>query len=176
MNNMLTKGLWLVCGILFVFAGIVAIFNPADTLASISYILGLATLISGVIEIAIYSQTYNLKCGAGWILMDGVLGAVLGILMLSGGEIVAGALPFIFAMWLMINGISKAITAFDIKRLGITGWGWMVLVGTLCTILGFASIFHPAIAIVSISMVVGILLIVQGAVALFLWAFSAKLR
>ena len=170
----LSSVLWLISGIILIFAGIAAIFNPAATIASIGFILGLAMLISGIFEVIIFAVTHDGIFGAGWVLTDGILTILLSVILLCNQYITAVAIPFVFAIWVMFTGTSRTITSFDLKKANISGWGWMALVGILGIALGFASFFFPALAEGIISIMVGIFLIIQGAIALVTWWLSTR--
>lgn len=171
-RNNLSKVLWLISGIILIFAGIAAIFNPAATIASIGFILGLAMLISGVFEIIIFAVTHDEIFGAGWVLTDGILTVLLSIILLCNQYITTVAIPFVFAIWVMFTGTSRTITSFDLKKVNISGWGWMTLLGILGIVIGFASFFFPELAEGIISIMVGIFLIIQGAIAIITWWLS----
>lgn len=174
MKNGFSKFLWLISGIILIFAGIAAIFNPTATIVSIAFILGLAMLISGVFEIVIFAVTHDEIFGAGWVLTDGILTVLLSLLLLCNQYVTAIAIPFIFAIWVMFTGTSRTITSFDLKKANVSGWGWMTLLGILGIVLGFASFFFPELAGGIISIMVGIFLIVQGAISIATWWFATR--
>lgn len=174
MSNGFPKFLWLISGIILIFAGVAAIFNPAATILSIAFILGLAMLISGIFEIVIFAVTHDEIFGAGWVLTDGILTVLLSILLLCNQYVTAIAIPYIFAIWVMFTGTSRTIASFDLKKVHMSGWGWMTLLGILGIVLGFASFFFPELASGIIGILVGIFLIVQGAISVATWWVATR--
>ncbi|KAA3385338.1 DUF308 domain-containing protein, partial [Akkermansia muciniphila] len=81
MKNTFVKAMWLISGILLVFAGIVTMVNPSSSVEAIAFVLGLAMLISGAFNVIIYVTTKHVVFGAGWVLVDGVLECILAIFL-----------------------------------------------------------------------------------------------
>lgn len=169
------KFLWLIAGILLVFAGIVTIFNPQGTLASIAFILGMVMLLSGIFDVVIFATTHDCILGAGWVLADGIFDILIAAFLFGNHLVTAAVIPYIFAMWIIFTGITRMVTAFDLKKLGIAKWGWLALIGAFAAALGVVSIFCPNVAAIIISIFIGVFLILQGAGSVFLWFYAQKL-
>ena len=92
------KFLSFIMGVLLIVVGVVAIFNPAATVTSLSVMLGLSLLICGVIDLVLYFRLHKVAFGAGTLLADGLMTIIVAMLMLSSRWIVQTALPVIFSM------------------------------------------------------------------------------
>ena len=75
-------------------------------------------------------------------------------------------LPYIMGMWLLFSGITKFVNSFDLRRFGMRGWGWITALGLLMAVAGFTSFMDPMAAAVTLSVLTGIFLILQGAVSI----------
>ena len=73
MRSTLWRVLWVISGVLLMAAGVTAILNPSVALTSLALLIGISMLISGIIDIVIFAETYKLFTGSGWILADGIL-------------------------------------------------------------------------------------------------------
>ena len=82
--------------------------------------------------------------------------------------------PYIFALWVMFSGILKLVHSFEVKRLEVSGWLGMLLLGMVGVLLGFAALFNPIAAMITISILIGIFLIFQGISAILLWLMTLK--
>ena len=100
--------------------------------------------------------------GAGWFLVDGILTVLLSLFILFNQWFTTLTLPFIFGMWLMCSGISKFANSFELRRLGVRGWGWFTALGLILAALGFFSFLDPVAGMVAISVLAGVFLILQG--------------
>lgn len=175
MNKTLSRVLWVVAGILLVIAGVLCIKNPEVVVGSLSLLLGIAMLFSGIVDIVIFAGAHNYIAGSGWFLLDGIVTVLLSLFVLCNDLFTAIALPFIFGMWLLFSGIAKFVNSFDLQRLGVRGWGWLTALGVLLAAAGFVSFLSPMASIFAMAVIVGMLLILQGAASILRGFFSGRL-
>lgn len=166
MGNLFSRILWILSGVLLIVCGIVCMVNPGITMSTLSMFLGIAVLISGIIDIAVYMSTKDVIAGASWVLTDGIITAIVALTLLLNNSFVALAIPVILGIWLLFSGISRTISSIDLKQLGVPGWGWFTFFGILLIIFGILSFIKPIVAAFTISMLIGIPLIVLGIVVL----------
>ena len=112
------KWLWIIFGVLFVIAGIIALISPENTFAAIADILGFLFLLVGVFWViqAFVDRDLN---ELWW------LGLIAGILMIilafwTGGQffITKVYVLLVFAgIWALLNGVTDIVKAFQIRKL-----------------------------------------------------------
>ena len=156
------KFLSFIMGMLLIIIGTVAIFHPAATVTSLSAVLGLALLVCGLIDLALYFGLRRGTFGAGALLADGLITVIVAILMLSSRWIAQTALPIIFSMWVLCSAVSRMGAAFELRSLGLSGWLWLFVLSLDTLLLGVTSLFYPIVASIAISLILGVLLISQG--------------
>lgn len=100
--------------------------------------------------------------GAGWLLLDGILTILLSLFLLFNMGFTALALPYIFGMWVMFSGISKFVNSFDLRRFGVRGWGWIMALGIVMTIVGFAAFLDPVLSALAMTVIMGVMFIMSG--------------
>lgn len=100
--------------------------------------------------------------GAGWLLLDGILTILLSLFLLFNMGFTALALPYIFGMWVMFSGISKFVNSFDQRRFGVRGWGWIMALGIVMTIVGFAAFLDPVLSALAMTVITGVMFIMSG--------------
>ncbi len=162
MNRTVSRVLWIVAGVLLVIAGIYCLCNPDVGLLTLSLYIGIAMLISGIVDIVIFAKCNGYMFGAGWFLADGILTVLLAIFLLFNQSFTMLSLPFIFGMWLLFSGINQFVNSFELQTLGVKGWGWLTALGVVLAIVGFFSLFDPVANLFALSILVGILLICEG--------------
>ena len=54
MSKKVTQALWLVSGILLLFAGVVAMLNPGGAIDAVVFVLGLAVILAGAFDLVIF--------------------------------------------------------------------------------------------------------------------------
>ena len=176
MKTSVSKTLWLISGILLIFAGVLAIVAPSSVLLSLTIVFGLAMLIAGAISVVIYVLCCRRLYGAGWLLAEGILTALLGVFVLCDQVATQSVIPYIFGLWTVFSGITRTVDSLELKRFGVKGWHWLTLVGVACILLGFVSFIRPVIAVNIIGVMMGVVFLVQGAAALFMWWFENRLH
>ena len=78
-----TKILWVGAGVLLIAAGVWCLCTPGQVIADIAYILGVFTLISGLLSVAAYFLAGAGTLGGGWMFADGLITVLLGGLLLA---------------------------------------------------------------------------------------------
>ena len=68
--------------------------------------------------------------------------------------------------WLLFSGISMLVGSFDLQRFGMRGWGWLTALGVLLAVFGFSTFFNPVAGAAVLTVMTGLLLILQGAAAI----------
>ena len=162
MSNTFSRVLWLVSGIMLTACGAYCLFSPATAIGLIAIYIAAAVLFSGLSDIAVFAGAHRYIAGAGWILTSGIVGVLLSIFLFTYSDTTAAVLPYIFAMWVIFIGVSTSVVSFDLKRLGFRGWGWLLGLGLLMSILGVVSFARPAVSAGAIGLLVGFLLIFDG--------------
>ena len=167
MQTTFARILWFIAGLLLIFTGVYFIFYPDATLLSLSVLIGVSMLIYGVFDLIIYARMHRLLAAPAWMLVDGLLDILVGLLFICNDWLALSVLPFLFSMWVMVSGISKTVQSLDLRMLGIRGWGWLLALGVILIVLGFLSLFKPMAIVAVISVVIALSLIAEGVFALF---------
>ena len=143
MNKTVSRVLWIVAGVLLIVAGGACMLHPGAALSGLSFLLGMAMLFSGVVDIMIFATAGSSIYGSGWFLVDGILTVLLSIFLLCNQMFTMMTLPYILGMWLLFSGITKFVNSFDLRRFGVRGWGWVTAFGLLMAAAGFLSFMAP---------------------------------
>ena len=166
MNRTLSRILWIIAGVLLIIAGVYCLCNPDVGLMTLSLYIGIAMLISGIIDIVIFAKWNGQMFGAGWFLADGILTVLLALFLLFNQAFTMLSLPFIFGMWLLFSGISYFVNSFELQSFGVKGWGWLTALGIVLAVIGFFSFFDPIADMFALSILIGIFLICEGIAAI----------
>ena len=127
-------------------------------LMSIAYI--------GIVCLIQYARIRGTGFTAPFMLVGGVITAGLGLFTLAKPQVVASFLPVVFGIFIVVDGCSRIGSAIDLAKRKGEKW-WMLLLFSIVSIaLGALLIWHPFGAAVSVVMLCGILLIVEGALNL----------
>lgn len=146
-------------GLATLIVGIAAmIITPIATLATV-LVLGWLLFFSGVIECVYAFRAHNWE-GVLFHLIDGILGVVIGLVVVT--HPVAGALTWtlLFASFLTVLGIFRLVAAIRMK---FPNWGWAFFDGLITTALGLMLWAEwPSSALWFMGLAVGVSLVLRG--------------
>lgn len=158
----------IISGILMILTGIITLMNPSATLVSLAFVIGMNTLISGIMTLCFYFDEARGEIGAGSVLFDGIANIMLGLMFLGNNLFVASILPYVFAMWAIFIGIQMMIHCTDFRKIGVSEWWVELILGILVTLLGILTCMKPLVGAITISVFVGIGFIVHGAIDFYI--------
>jgi uncharacterized membrane protein HdeD (DUF308 family) len=123
-NNDTAGTRWLVAilGILSVIIGIFFLRHTYETVASLTFLLGLFWVVGGIIEF-VSAYGHKGQPGRSFRLVMGILAIAAGIVTLVWPSITLHVLVYIMGFWLMVYGILQIVTALTIRKLFATSSG-----------------------------------------------------
>lgn len=161
--------LWLLSAILLIGAGVICIMNPITALSSIAWIIAIAILFEGISDIIGYFFFRDTYFSNAWLLIDGILSVIMAVYLIGYNNITAAIIPYIFSGWLLVTSLAKFINSFKMKRFNFTNWNWMCALGIVGFAFSIFAFFNPSLAVLTISVLLGSLLIFQGFFTLIRW-------
>lgn len=165
MNNNEESFNWgsLILGILYVLIAIFALRNPTASLLTVVFMFGFGAILKGIYEIIIHRRLQNMTNNmSNGLIVLGVIDIILGLLIsfnVLGGII---ALPYIFAVWFIVDAIGSLATAGHLKELSTSRYWMTIILGVLGIIIGIGLFMNPVTAYVVISMLVGLFFLING--------------
>ena len=145
-------------GLAAVVVGVVLLFNPVAAARTLGFLLGLAFVIGGLLEIA-----------AGWDAEKRRWASfALGALLVIGGVLAAVwpgvtlfTLALITGLSLIVHGAARVGVAV-VGRDEIRGWGWLVLAGAVNVVVGVLAIAWPEATVLVLCLILGAQVAVFG--------------
>ncbi len=153
--------LWyLIQGGLMVLGGILAIFYPLVSSVAIIYFLGWVLIITGIFQGISLIGARNVPHF--WLqLVSLVLAVIVGLLFISNPEGGLTTVILLLIVFFMVEGIAKVIFSLTIRPL--PNWGWVLTSGLLGILLAVFLWSNPVTTIWLLGLLIGILLISEGA-------------
>jgi uncharacterized membrane protein HdeD (DUF308 family) len=146
----------LLVGILSVVAGIVLVFKPSNSLATLAVIFGIFLLIDGIGELiaSLAGAVENRTLAA----ILGVLAVIVGIALIRHPFHGVTAIGLLIGIWLVAAGVVRLVRALVLGRHPVLG----VLIALLEVFVGIAIVADPHIGYATLAVLVGIWLILSG--------------
>ena len=145
----------LVCGVLLILYGNLALRITACVLAGIM-------ILCGIWSIIVYIRSKPLQRIMESRLASGLVLLVAGTLLAFNPNYLEEFLPFVWGLALLFSGFLKIQYAFDEKSVGVNKWWIMLILAAFSIIIGILSLLNPAFLGESRNLVIGILLVLEA--------------
>lgn len=159
--------------IVYLLLGILLLIMPQTSLLWICYAFGAVVLLTGVICLIQYARLHGKGFSAPFFLIGGVITGALGIFALVQPETVASILPVVFGIFILVDGCNRVASGLELARQKGHKWWVLVLLGVLSLALGVFLLWRPFEFAVSMVMLCGVLLVVEGALNLGCTLYAA---
>lgn len=140
--------------------GIVALLYTQDTLLGLIYVFGAFAIADGILRF--WAGLLVGLHGRGWWVVEGILGVVAGIVAFRHPEAASLVLLLVIAMWALAMGGMDIYIGFELRRLGVPGWGWTAAGGVLSVLFGILLMLDPFSGVGAVVWVIGIYAIMLG--------------
>ena len=145
----------LVCGLLLIFFGNLALRITAYVLAGVMILCGVW---SGIV----YLRSDPVRRITESRLATGLILLVAGTLLAFNPNYLEDILPFIWGLALLFGGFLKIQYAFDEKSVRVKKWWIMLLFAAFSLIVGIIALLNPAFLGANRNLVIGILLVLEA--------------
>lgn len=157
-----SKFLLVMAGLLLIALGVVCMIRPAETLFASAWMIGLFTMLSGLFTLMFTFRTQHFLPNSGTRMLSGLLQMFLGVFFLCNNFALTASLPIVFAVWVIIEGMTLFIESFDFKKFGFGFWWCIMLLGLAAAVLGFFGLRNPVAAGKTLSVLIGLGILANG--------------
>ena len=169
MNDVLANNWWAVAlrGVFAIVFGVIAIAMPAAAMLSLALVFGAFSVVDGIFGVvtAVRGATRREERW-GWLLANGILGIVAGVIALVWPGITVLAYVLLVAAWALISGVFMLAAAWRLKI--DHGRIWLVLAGIASVGFGILLAISPLIGALVLTIWAGAHALVLGALLLVL--------
>ncbi len=158
----ISKAISALNSILLIVIGILVICVKEYLAWSLGIVFGVMFIAVGVVTIIYAVVIKKMILGSGWLIIQGVLSIVLGIVLTTVKDASVGFVSFVMATWLVIRGVAKMWDSTTLRRFRVSSWWLTLLLGALYFILGFLMYFLNGLASDVVAIVIGSFAITSG--------------
>ena len=164
----LSRYWWMVAlrGLLLLLLGLAAVLWPGATLTVLVLWIGAGFLVNGVLALAAAVAGRDVE-GRGWLILEGVLGIVAGILTFLYPGITGLVLLWLVAGWAIVSGMLQIAAAVQFRKV-IRGEWMLALAGVLAIAFGVLLIARPGAGLLTLALLIGWFAIFYGVVLIAL--------
>jgi len=159
-------------GVLSILVGVLALTKPGATLAALVLLIGAYMFVDGVF--AIMASLRGMRRGDrwGWMLVEGILGIVAGIIVFRTPATGALVLLWLVAFWAITHGIAEIAAGIKLRKIIDNEW-LLIIAGVLSLALGIYVLMRPGVGLLLLVTWVGVYALFAGILMLML---SLKIR
>ncbi|GAO44390.1 HdeD family acid-resistance protein [Flavihumibacter petaseus] len=175
MPSTIARSVWkllLFRGILAVLFGLLAIFLPSVTFATIILWLGAWLSISGLLMIIAAFQNRNNDSNWWFGLIAGIVSLLLGIYTFMRPNVTAAAVIIYLALMAIVVGIAEIVFAIRVRKV-IQGEGWLIAGGAVSVLFGVLLLSNPIGGGVTLTLLLGFYALILG---IFLLMLAFRIR
>lgn len=162
-------------GVLLIIFGIIALINPGVTFAVLLIWFSAYLIIDSVFTLISVFRNWQTQEDKWLMVLEGVLGIILGILIYRSPETYAVFTVLLMAFWAIFAGVTRIGLAIQLRK-EIEGEWWLALSGVLSILFGIIIIGRPAIGISTLIFFIAIFAILIGAALIMLGLRVRKLK
>lgn len=155
---------YLIMGVLFIIASVLSFINPAGNLEALAFAFAFLAILNGIWMIA------N-RMGSTLRVVAGVVNILIGVFLFFNIYWAALALPFVFAIWFIVDSVLRLLTVGFARALGSGFFWFQLIISILGIIVGVLLLYNPISAALTISFLVGFYLLMAG-IESIVYAFS----
>ena len=159
--------------IAYVVLGVLLLVMPETSLLWICYAFGAVVLLTGAVCLVQYARIRGTGFAAPFMLVGGVITGALGVFTLLKPAVVASFLPVVFGLFIVVDGLNRIGSGISLAKQQCRRWWVLLLLGVLSIALGLFLILRPLDIALSVVMLCGILLIVEGVLNLACLIYAA---
>lgn len=164
--------IYLIRGLFAILWGVLALFMPGITFATLVIFLGAFMFVDGIFSIVSAISARRTNSNWGWYLLSGIAGIIIGIITFYNPFLAGTALVFYVAAWALVMGVVEIAAAIRLRR-SIKGEGWYILGGILTIVFGILLMLNPIAGALTLTWIFGVYAIVWG---VMLTSLSFRLR
>ena len=149
-------------GGVLVVLGLWAMTYPVEALMSLALYLGIGFILAGVNHLVPCFSLRGDPMYPRWMLVQGVLDLLIGVVMLTRLGLTAFMIPIMVACWFCSTGVVRIATSFRLKSLGFGRWWAMLLNGLLLAVCASLMLASPFAGWISAALLMGSVLVASG--------------
>ena len=144
----------LITPIVLILSGLLLLFIPGGIINTVISIFGIIIIALGILSIIESVKDKQNNIGIAY----GILISILGIIFISNPSVIAGIIPLILGIWILI----RLQYVFFLKDSGSEEWIKAMIVNILTLILGLVLVFNPFKGAEAIMRIIGIFMIIYA--------------
>ena len=161
--QVVSRNWWMLAlrGVFAILFGLVALLLPRIALLAFIYVFAAYAIIDGIVAVFVSIRERGSLNRWGWVLAEGILSVVAGIVAVVYPGLTALVLLYLVAAWAVLTGVTEIVAAFRLREQISREWA-LGLAGLLSIVFGIILFIRPGAGLLAILWLVGIYAIIFG--------------
>lgn len=138
--------------------GLLLIFQSEFTILAIAYVIGGILIALGTLTLIKYIKDIDNPLRNELNIVYGIVTAILGVIVIKNPEALAGLIPLVVGVIIVINSAAKLEYSLELKKDDNNLWKTTMILSIVTAICGILLIFNPFKGAVFITKIVGALI------------------
>lgn len=170
----------LLIGLLVMGLGFWSLSVPTVTLVTLNIVFITGFIIGGLLDIFYALAIRKDRNDWGWLLFNGVVSLVLGVLLISEPVMSLFILLLYVGVWVFIQSVSIIMSSIRMKKAQLNSWIWILIFGVLTFAFSIVLLSKPGVASVFIVSLFSMSLVLYGFIrviyALVMFSLHRKIK
>ena len=150
-------------GVAALLFGVATVIWPQITLTALVLLFGAYVLVDGSLTVAaVITDAPETRAARGWLLVEGIVSIVVGVVTFAWPDITALALLYVIAFWAAMTGGLELATGARLRH-QISTWWIMAAIGVLSIAFAALLVISPRSGALAITWLIGWYAIISGA-------------
>ncbi len=150
----------IIFSVVLILVGLFLLIKPETTLHAISYFIGIALIIWGLIPIIGFFSNKENKNYLEFSFILGVFALIFGIIIMINPDIIGSIIPLLIGIWMVINGVTKLYYSLTINK--VSSATISIIISLVILVCGLILIFNPFKGAILLTKVIGISVIIYS--------------
>jgi uncharacterized membrane protein HdeD (DUF308 family) len=153
-----TSAWWLLAlgGLLSIAAGVIILFKPGDSLATLAVIAGIFLVLDAIVELVVALSRATQSRGL--VALLGVVTLLIGVLLIRHPIESVTFIALLIGLWLLTIGVVRLVAAFEVAE----HRAWNIFAAAVEIVAGIVIVASPNIGLATLALLVGIAFIMNG--------------
>lgn len=152
----------IVAGVLFVLTAVWVFANRGVAFVALAFVLGLVMIFGGIVSLAAYFKECIGKLHLSYILADGIIALILGIVVITNRLVTDVEVPLVFGLAIIFTGTTRIMTAFNIGRRRVRMRKYVRILGIVDLLFGMYMFYNASVMGIHNITLVAISFMLQG--------------
>jgi len=159
-------------GFVLLILGLFMLFRPFDTLTAVVWLVGIFTIVDGVLSI-ISAFVDKGDGGVAWRVVGGVLAIAIGVVLIAWPEPTIKVVFYMTAFWVILLGVIGIIASIVTHHRDDPTWYFPLMFGLVSLAIGLLLVTNPQTSLGIVILIIGFFSLVSG-IVLIVGGFAAR--